>query len=232
MAQLVYLDSWMLVLDKKAGEAVQGRRPEQKALLRSWRQTLGEGDLQPAHRIDQPVPGLVVLARGTESFTALQAAFRGGRVGRSYLAVVSAAPAKPAGTLEDWISEDRGRNRSRIHPAADAPKNARAARMSYRVVGATDHHHVLLVELATGRHHQIRAQLAHHGCPVVGDTKYGARRPLRDGGIALLAWRLAIPHPAVPGVIRLQAAFPEGAMWRAVRELAGAQPLAAANAAG
>lgn len=231
MARIVYLDSWMLVLDKQAGEAVQGRNASQNALLRDWRRRLEADFLQPVHRIDQPVSGLVVLARDRETFTSLQHWFRMARVRRTYLAVVSAPPPEPEGILQNLLTVDEVRNRSRVVAAHVAAAGARSARLRYRLVGATDHHHIVEVELETGRHHQIRAQLAYHGCPILGDTKYGARRPLRGGGIGLLAWQLTLPHPVMPVDISLRASFPPGSMWEAVRRAVVPLPPAGASAA-
>jgi 23S rRNA pseudouridine1911/1915/1917 synthase len=210
MSRLVYLDSDVLVVDKDAGEAVQGRRPEQKALLVEWRTALGSPRLQPVHRIDQPVPGLLLLARSTEVFTAFQQSLQNGEVAREYLAVVSTPPEPSSGTLEDRISVSGTGNRSTIDP------EGKLSVLAYETIGATDHHTVLRIRLRTGRHHQIRVQLAHRGWHVVGDAKYGARRPLRGGGIALLAHTLAFPHPSHPVTITCRAAFPSGRMWEAV----------------
>jgi 23S rRNA pseudouridine1911/1915/1917 synthase len=210
MSRLVYLDSDVLVVDKASGEAVQGRRPEQKALLAEWRAAVGSPRMQPVHRIDQPVSGLLLLARSTEVFTTLQHALQNGDVAREYIAVVSTPPDPAAGTLEDRIAVAVRGNRSRIDPAG------KLSVLEYETIGSTEHHTVVRIRLRTGRHHQIRVQLAHRGWHVVGDAKYGARRPLKGGGIALLAATLAFPHPTHPVTIACRASFPAGRMWEAV----------------
>ena len=210
MSELVYADSAVVVVQKRAGEAVQGRRQDQKSLLRFWRQVLDAPELQPVHRIDQPVGGLVILARHTKAFNTVQRALTQGAVHRQYVAVLSTAPHPPEGTLEDRIQVEGGKNRSRVDPAG------KRAVLHYRTVGHTDHHTVVEVTLDTGRHHQIRAQFGHRGWAVVGDTKYGARRPLKDRGIALLAFRVAFSHPEQPLTVSCQAQFPETSLWQAV----------------
>lgn len=226
MSRLVYLDSDVLVVDKASGEAVQGRRPEQKALLAEWRAALGSPRLQPVHRIDQPVSGLLLLARSPEIFTTLQRSLQEGAVAREYIAVVSSPPSPSAGTLEDRIAVADSGNRSRIDPAG------KLSVLEYETIGATDHHTVLRVRLRTGRHHQIRVQLAHRGWHVVGDAKYGARRPLKGGGIALLAYTLAFPHPTQPVTIACRAAFPPGGMWEAAAALVLSGSVSPAGAEG
>lgn len=224
MARLVYLDTDIVVLDKAPGEAVTGRHRSQRRLLAEWRDICGSPALQPAHRIDQPVAGLVLLARHSEAFTAIQQQFADNSAERIYLAVVSAPPDPAAGTLRDGISVEQQRNVSTIDPAG------KSAELSYETIGSTDHHSVVRVRLKTGRHHQIRVQLAARGWHVVGDTKYGARRPLRDGGIALLAAELSFDHPSRPGRLRLRARPPETALWTAVREVVHRSPSPASGA--
>lgn len=210
MSRMVYLDSDVLVIDKASGEAVDGRRADQKTLVQYWRNVLGEPRLQPVHRIDQPVAGLVLLARRPEVFSALHEHLQNGRITREYIAVVDTPPEPASGTLTDRIRVDSSGNRSRIEPSG------KSSQLTYETIGATRHHTILRVRLNTGRHHQIRVQLAHRGWHVVGDAKYGARRPLRDGGIALLAYALTFPHFQQSVEIPCRARFPETPLWSAV----------------
>ncbi|MEX2443099.1 MAG: RNA pseudouridine synthase [Alkalispirochaeta sp.] len=210
MSRLVYLDSELLVIDKSSGEAVDGRRAEQKSLVHYWRSFLKEPRLQPVHRIDQPVAGLVLWARRPEIFSLLHDHLQNGRMTREYIAVVDTPPSPESGTLSDRVLVDGTGNRSRIDPTG------KLAELTYETIGKTQHHTILRVRLNTGRHHQIRLQLAHRGWHVVGDVKYGARRPLRDGGIALLAYTLTFPHPVQPVDIPCRARFPETPFWHAV----------------
>ncbi len=213
MGTLVYMDSDLVVLSKRSGEAVAGRRPEHRALITEWRRRLGEPALQPVHRIDQPVSGLVVLSRNRRAFANLQRALQAGAVRRVYLAVVDGTPDPPSGVLEDRIAIETGRNRSRIDEAG------KESRLTYELIGRTDHHAVLKVTLDTGRHHQIRVQLGSRGWHVVGDAKYGARRAMSDRSIALHARYLSFPHPSRPVRVACIAPMPERPLWRAVREL-------------
>jgi 23S rRNA pseudouridine1911/1915/1917 synthase len=210
MSRLVYLDSEILVIDKASGEAVDGRRAEQKSLVHYWRGFLKEPRLQPVHRIDQPVAGLVLWARRPEVFSLLHDHLQNGRITREYIAVVDTPPDPASGTLSDRILVDNPGNRSRIDPTG------KPSQLSYETIGSTRHHTVLRIRLNTGRHHQIRVQLAHRGWHVVGDAKYGARRPLRNGGIALLAHTLRFPHPVQPVDIPCRARFPDTSLWKAV----------------
>lgn len=218
MSTLVFLDSWLVIVAKYAGEAVQTRDKRRKTVVTEVRERFSESKIQPVHRIDQPVSGTVVLARTASAFSFLQAAFASGEVDRRYLAVVDHPPEPVDGTLEDFLlvpdGENRAGRRSRI--VESGTPGARSARLTYRTLGFTDHHTILLVELDTGRHHQIRAQLAHRGWHVVGDALYGARRPMRDRSIALHAWYVSVPHPFFRERITCSAPLPDSALWRGV----------------
>lgn len=181
-----------------------------------WRTAIGDPSLQPLHRIDQPVSGVVLFARRAGVQASWQAALEGRAVVRQYIAVVSGEPAQKDELL-DTIAPAGGGNRWAV--AATGAPGGQEARLAYRLIGRTDHHSVLLVTLQTGRHHQIRVQLAARGLHVVGDAKYGARRALRDRSIALHAWRLTLPHPADGAALRISAPLPQGSVWRAVEPL-------------
>lgn len=212
MSTLLYLESSMLIVSKPAGQPVQSKDKRVETVVAEWRQKLDE-PVHAVHRIDQPVSGLVVLARSPETAPSLFAAFKERQVGRTYLAVVDKEPPEPEGDLVDAIVTDAQKNKSTI----DA--RGKASRLSYRMIGRTDHHSVLLVRLDTGRHHQIRAQLAAHGMHVIGDAKYGARRSLRDRSIALHAWRITVPTVFCASSITVTAPLPPGSLWRAVGSL-------------
>jgi 23S rRNA pseudouridine1911/1915/1917 synthase len=202
----------MFVVAKPVGQPVQSRDPSAKTLVAEWRARLGT-DVQPIHRIDQPVSGCVVFARDRDGAAPLFAAFQNGTIERTYLAVVTGTPPQERDEIADPIAVDDAGNRSRID------QHGKIATLSYRMIGQTTHHSILLVRLATGRHHQIRVQLASRGMSVVGDTKYGARRPLRDGGIALHAWRLRIPSQFTKIPITITAQTPDRSLWRAVDDV-------------
>lgn len=212
MSTLLYLDSTMIVVAKTSGQPVQSRSRQVETLIAEWRRKLDE-PLQAVHRIDQRVSGLVVLARSRSAAAYLFERFRDKSVRRWYLAVVDAEPPEAEGELVDFIQVDHGSNRSVIR------STGKESRLFYRQIGRTEHHWVLLVTLDTGRHHQIRVQLAARGMHVLGDTKYGARRPMRDRSIALHAWRMAIPSQWCARPVVLSAPVPDGSLWRSVSTL-------------
>jgi len=212
MGSLLYLDSSMAIVSKPAGQPVQSKRRSVETVVAEWRRKLAE-PVQAVHRIDQPVSGLVVLSRSNETASVLFSLFRERQVGREYLVVVDAEPPEADGVLLDALVTDYTANTARID------ENGKESRLSYRFVGPTEHHTVLRVTLDTGRHHQIRAQLAAHGMHVIGDTKYGARRPLRDRSIALHAWRVSVPTPFCMSPVTVCAPLPSSSLWRAVGTL-------------
>ncbi len=213
----MYRDSQLLAVSKPCGQPVQTKKKGVATVVSEWNRVLGDtvdsrDPYQAVHRIDQPVSGLVLLAPRSQS-ARLFSLFQSGSITREYIAVVDATPDRSEGEMVDTINENLAGNRSSVSTVG------KQARLLYRTVGSTDHHTVLVVSILTGRHHQIRAQFSARGIHVVGDTKYGARRPLRDKGIALHAWRLTIPVEFSSLPLRLTAPFPQSSLWRAVAAL-------------
>ncbi len=216
------MDSDLLVVQKLPGEAVTKPRGGNETVLNHWRKTLGEPGLQLVHRIDQPVGGLVLMGRSAEMLPKLYESFRTGQAIRTYIAILTAPPEPEADTITDTIVTDPRSHTSRVLSGAEAPERAEDAKEStlhYRTIGNTRHHTVVAVRLATGRHHQIRVQLAHRGWFVLGDTRYGARRPMRDRSIGLYAWHLTVPHPRHGTPLTITAPLPDTAVWRHVAEI-------------
>nr|MBP6829000.1 RNA pseudouridine synthase [Saprospiraceae bacterium] len=173
---------------------------------------------QPLHavnRLDRPVSGLVVFAKTKSAMTALTEQFRNRSVEKTYLAVVQELPAEPEGTLVHFLRKNEAKNLAKAF-TEEQPGTERAE-IRYRLLGSSERYHLLEIQLITGRHHQIRAQLAAIGSPVKGDVKYGFRRSNRDRSIHLHAWRIAFDHPVSGERIRLEALPPkEDAVWKAL----------------
>ncbi|SIQ01800.1 23S rRNA pseudouridine1911/1915/1917 synthase [Alkalispirochaeta americana] len=221
MSTLLYLDSWLAVVAKAAGEPVQTRDTRQKTVVATFREALADPGLQPVHRIDQPVSGAVILARTPESFRRIHQSLAEGAIQRRYLAVVTTPPEPAGGVLEDYLLPGgmKGSKEGNTRVVSQGTPGGRLSTLRYETIGNTRHHTILLVELGTGRQHQIRAQLAHRGWFVLGDARYGARRPLRDRSIALHSWYLAMPHPLFSGQNLICAAdLPAQGIWQGVTE--------------
>lgn len=169
---------------------------------------------EPAHRVDRPVSGIVVFAKNEKTLSALMRAFRERRVEKQYLAAVSPAPKDPSGTLRHLIGWNKQRAKAFVgdpDPAVRGGKirrDMKDAALEYRTLAVGEHYALVEITMETGRHHQIRAQLAAMGCPIKGDAKYGARRPNPSGLISLHSWRLALPPEF--GVPPFEAPPPEG----------------------
>ncbi len=226
MKDLLYLDRHLLVIAKDPGDAVESARKGTSTVVQWWRNTLDDRRIQPIHRIDQPVGGIVVLGRTKEAIASLNEQFSLGTVERNYVAVVTTPPDPPAGVLEDRVLQDPTGNRSRIVAGSGEEsggpaesERGRVARLTYTTVGNTTHHTVLEVTLHTGRHHQIRVQLAHRGWHILGDTRYGARRPMKDKSIGLWARRISFVHPFTGERLTLYAPAPNGSVWNVVVDL-------------
>ena len=164
------------------------------------------------HRLDRPVSGVVVFAKTSKALTRLNNMFRDGEIHKTYWALCSNRPEKIEGELDNWLVRNEKQNKSYVY---DKEKpNAKRARLHYQVIGATDRYTLIEVHLMTGRHHQIRSQLAHIGCPIKGDLKYGAKRSNPDGSISLLARRVEFIHPVSKEKIIVEAPLPNDNIWK------------------
>jgi 23S rRNA pseudouridine1911/1915/1917 synthase len=221
---ILYEDEDILVANKLAPIPVQPEKTGDKSLQELLREELAarEGaspsaasSLEAAHRIDRRASGAVVFAKTHIALSTLEAAFRDKRVEKEYLACVERAPEPPEGRLEHRLAWDKRRNVVRAL-RADSPSGKQAI-LEYRVAGRTERYFFVEVKLITGRHHQIRAQLASVGCPIRGDLKYGAKRSAPSGLIMLHARRLVLEQPRTRARIEIDAPFPDAEpLWTAL----------------
>ena len=214
-SRILYEDNHLLVFNKRAGEIVQGDKTGDECLAETLKAFIARRDSKPGqvfmglpHRLDRPVSGTVVFAKTSKALERLAGMFREGDVHKTYWALCCAAPASPEGLLEDWLVRNEKMNKTFIAKAGERNRDARLARLRYRYLGPTERYHLVEVELLTGRHHQIRCQLAGMGCVIKGDLKYGAPRSNPDGGICLHARRISLIHPVKKTPLEITAPLP------------------------
>ncbi|MBQ3699853.1 MAG: RNA pseudouridine synthase [Prevotella sp.] len=217
--QVVYEDNHIIIVSKQSGEIVQGDKTGDtplsetvKAYIKEKYQKPGAVFLGVVHRLDRPVWGLVVFARTSKALSRLNDMFRLGEVHKTYWAIVQNRPSQDEGTLEHWLVRNEKQNKSyaydREHP------QSKKAILKYRLIDQSERYFLLEVQLLTGRHHQIRCQLAAMGCPIKGDLKYGAKRSNPDGSISLLARRVEFVHPVSKEPICVEAPLPADNLWQ------------------
>ena len=219
--EVVYEDNHIIIVNKQSGEIVQGDKTGDRPLsdivkdyIKAKYHKPGEVFLGVVHRLDRPVSGLVVFARTSKALTRLNKMFAAGEIHKTYWAITKNTPQNAEGTLEHWLVRNESQNKSYAY---DTEKpNAKKAILKYRVIGRSDNYNLLEVNLMTGRHHQIRCQLAAMGCPIKGDLKYGARRSNPDGSISLMARRIEFTHPVSKEPIVIEAPLPQDALWQAL----------------
>ncbi len=224
--QVVYEDNHIIIVNKRSGEIVQGDKTGDRPLsdwvkdyLKEKYQKPGAVFLGVAHRLDRPVSGLVVFARTSKALTRLNKMFAEGEVHKTYWAIVKGEKVrseKVTGvwhTLEHWLMRNEKQNKSYAYDH-ECP-NAKKAILKYRVIAYSDNYTLLEVNLMTGRHHQIRCQLAAMGCPIKGDLKYGASRSNPDGSISLLSRRVEFTHPVSKQQVVVEASLPNDPLWQA-----------------
>ena len=221
---LIYEDNHIMVVAKRCGDLVQpdpsgesALENEIKAFLKVRDHKEGNVFLGVVHRIDRPVSGAVLFAKTSKALSRLNEMLREGEISKTYWAVVENMPQIEEGELRHWILRDGKTNRSHVY---NAPKNgAKEARLRYRMLCRSDRYTLLEVELLTGRHHQIRAQLSKIGCPIKGDLKYGAKRSNPDGGISLHSRAVEFLHPVRKEPMRIECSVPrEDNLWRYFEE--------------
>lgn len=168
------------------------------------------------HRLDRPVSGLVVFAKTSKALTRLNKMFRDGEVHKTYWAITKDAPKESEGMLTDWLVRNEKQNKSYAY-SHEVP-NSKKAILQYKVIAHTDNYNLLEINLMTGRHHQIRCQLANMGCPIKGDLKYGAKRSNPDGSISLLSHHVELAHPVSKELISIDSPVPDDNLWKALAE--------------
>lgn len=218
----LYEDNHIIIVSKRSGEIVQGDKTGDEPLSETVKQYIKEKYHKPGnvflgvvHRLDRPVWGLVVFAKTSKALTRLNKMFKEGQVHKTYWAITKNAPPEEEGVLTDWLVRNERQNKSYAHPQ-EVP-NAKKAVLKYRVIAHSDRYHLIEVNLLTGRHHQIRCQLANMGCAIKGDLKYGAPRSNPDDSISLLARRITFVHPVSKENIVVEAPLPPNdKLWEAL----------------
>ena len=221
--EVVYEDNHIIIVNKQSGEIVQGDKTGDRPLsdtvkdyIKEKYQKSGAVFLGVVHRLDRPVSGLVVFARTSKALTRLNKMFAEGEVHKTYWALVKNAPQETEATLTHWLVRNEKQNKSYAY--ATEKSNAKKAILKYRLIGKSDNYSLLEVQLMTGRHHQIRCQLAAMGCPIKGDLKYGAPRSNPDGSISLLSRRMEFIHPVSKERITVEAPLPDDPLWQAFKQ--------------
>ncbi|MBV8039886.1 RNA pseudouridine synthase [Bacteroides sp. AN502] len=218
---VVYEDNHIIIVNKTASEIVQGDKTGDVPLSETVKQYLKEKYHKPGnvfigvtHRLDRPVSGLVVFAKTSKALSRLNEMFKNSEVKKTYWAIVKQTPAETEGELVNYLVRNEKQNKSYAYDT-EKPGSKKAI-LHYRLITRSDNYSLLEVDLKTGRHHQIRCQLAKMGCPIKGDLKYGFPRSNPDGSICLHARRVRFVHPVSKELIDVVAPVPSDNLWRSL----------------
>lgn len=219
--QVLHEDNHIIVINKRVGDIVQGDKTGDKPLSEVVKEYLkekynkpGEVFLGVVHRLDRPTTGIVVFAKTSKALTRLNELFSNRETQKTYWAVVKNKPPKNEDNLVHFIKRNEKNNTSKAH-LKEVPDSKRAS-LDYKIIKELNNYFALEINLHTGRHHQIRAQLSIIGCPIKGDLKYGFDRSNPDGGIHLHARKLFFIHPVSKEELTILAPTPEDVIWNAV----------------
>jgi 23S rRNA pseudouridine1911/1915/1917 synthase len=219
--QILHEDNHIIVINKRVGDIVQGDKTGDKPLSEIVKEYIkekynkpGEVFLGVVHRLDRPTSGIVVFARTSKALERLNTMFSNRETQKTYWAVVKNKPSKAEDTLVHYLKRNEKNNTSKAH-LKEVPESKNAS-LDYKIIKKLDNYYVLEINLHTGRHHQIRAQLNAIGCPIKGDLKYGFDRSNPDGGIHLHARKLVFNHPVTKETIKLIAPTPKDVIWNLV----------------
>ena len=216
---IIFEDNHILVVNKKASDIVQGDKTGDETLPDKIKSYLKEKYQKPGnvfcgvvHRLDRPTSGAVVFARTSKALERLNKQFREKETNKIYWAIVENKPDKSEGTLTHFLKKNEKQNKS--YASFSETPGSKKAILHYRVISSSDRYWLLEVTLETGRHHQIRCQMAAIGCVIKGDVKYGAKRPNVDGSICLHARSLELIHPTTKETMKFLADVPEDGLWK------------------
>lgn len=220
MIEVLYEDNHVIAVNKKASDLAQGDKSgdvslddEVKAYIAKKYNKPGDVYLGVVHRLDRPVGGVIIYARTSKALSRLNEMFRTSQVKKSYMAVVKERPPHDEGTLVNYMKKNEQQNKSYVYDTE--VKGSKKASLSFKIVGRSDKYYLLSIDLHSGRHHQIRAQLSHIGCAIKGDLKYGFPRSNEDGSISLFARKIEFVHPVTKAPIIIKAPLPKADIWKA-----------------
>ncbi|WP_197037243.1 MULTISPECIES: RluA family pseudouridine synthase [Flavobacterium] len=219
--QILHEDNHLIVINKRVGDIVQGDKTGDKPLSDVVKEYIkdkynkpGEVFLGVVHRLDRPTTGIVVFARTSKALTRMNELFSTRETQKTYWAIVKNKPAKPTDTLVHYLKRNEKNNSSKAHEK-EVPES-KLASLEYTIIKELNNYYALEINLHTGRHHQIRAQLSAIGLPIKGDLKYGFDRSNPDGGIHLHARKLMFIHPVTKENIKIIAPAPNDVIWNAI----------------
>lgn len=219
--EVIYEDNHIIAVNKTCREIVQGDKTGDTPLSDLLKEWLKEKYHKPgnvfvgvSHRLDRPVSGTVIFAKTSKALSRLNEMFRAGQVKKTYWAIVKNRPPVDEGTLEHWLVRNEKQNKSYAY--TQEKPNSKKAILHYKLIARSDKYYLLEIDLKTGRHHQIRCQLAKMGCPIKGDLKYGAERSNPDGGISLHSRSAEFIHPVSKEPVRIIAEVPEENLWKSI----------------
>ena len=219
---VLYEDNHIIIVNKTCSEIVQGDKTGDTPLSETIKAYLKEKYNKPGnvfvgvtHRLDRPVSGVVVFARTDKALSRLNEMFRTQQVKKTYWAIVKNKPPMPEGELVHYLVRNEKQNKSYAHDK-EVP-NSKKSILSYKQIAQSDNYFLLEINLQTGRHHQIRCQLAKIGCPIKGDLKYGFARSNPNGGISLHARSVEFLHPVSKELISVSAPVPDDKLWEALK---------------
>lgn len=219
--QVLHEDNHIIVINKRVGDIVQGDKTGDKPLSEVVKEYIkekynkpGEVFLGVVHRLDRPTTGIVVFARTSKALSRLNELFKNRETQKTYWAVVKNKPTEASAKLVHYLKRNEKNNTSKAH-IKEVP-DSKIASLDYQIIRELNNYYALEINLHTGRHHQIRAQLAAIGSPIKGDLKYGAERSNLDGGIHLHARKLLLTHPVTKEPLEIIAPVPNDPIWKAI----------------
>ena len=222
--QILWEDNHLLIINKRVGDIIQWDNTNDiplveigKAYLKEKYQKKGNVFLGVVHRLDRPTTGIVVFAKTSKALSRLNEMFKERNTKKTYLAIVNQIPPKTADTLSHYLIRNTKKNTSKAH-VKEVP-NSKNSSLTYELFHSFDKYYALKINLHTGRHHQIRAQLSAIGCSIKGDLKYGAVRSNPDGGIHLHAWKLDFIHPVTKEILNITAPLPNDVLWEKLSKI-------------
>lgn len=215
---ILFEDNHLLIVNKPAGILAQGDNTGDFSLLEIYKSYLKKKYNKPGnvflglvHRIDRPVSGVVILARTGKALSRMNEQFKLKEISKSYIAITANKPSPESGRLKDYLKKNHKKNKSFV--CKSGKKDCKEAILDYKLISQSDRYYLINIDLITGRHHQIRCQLANAGCPVKGDLKYGFSRSDKGGGISLHARKILFKHPVKKEEMEIVAPFPAGNLW-------------------